>query len=60
MPALLPTPYWYWYWYRYRYGLSGKVQVKITYLGDLSLEGDIPNDISDVVEVREKHLFTGN
>ncbi len=35
-------------------------QDEITYLDDLSLEGDIPNDVLDIVEDREKALFTGN
>ncbi len=35
-------------------------QDKITYLDDLSLVGDIPDYVSDIVEVREKALFTGN
>jgi hypothetical protein len=35
-------------------------QHEITYLNDLSLEGDIPDDISDIMEDREKTLFTGN
>jgi hypothetical protein len=33
-------------------------QDEIAYPDDLSLEGDIPDDMSDIVEVREKALFT--
>jgi hypothetical protein len=36
------------------------VQDEITYLDDLYLEGDILDDISDIVGVREKAIFTGN
>jgi hypothetical protein len=35
-------------------------QDEITYLDDLFLEGDIPDNILDIVEVREKALFTEN
>jgi hypothetical protein len=36
-------------------------QDKIVYLDVLSLEGDIPNNVSlDIVEVWNKALFTGN
>jgi hypothetical protein len=35
-------------------------QDEITYLDDLSLEGDVPDDVLDIVEVREKALFTRN
>jgi hypothetical protein len=30
------------------------------YLDDMSLEGDIPDDVSDIREVREKALFMEN
>jgi hypothetical protein len=36
------------------------MQGEITYLNDLSLEGDIPNDASDITEVRKKALFGGS
>jgi hypothetical protein len=32
---------------------------QIASLDDVSLEGDIPEDVSDIVEVREKALFMG-
>jgi hypothetical protein len=35
-------------------------QDEIGYLDDLSLEGDIPDDVSDIEEVRQKDLFTGS
>ncbi len=35
-------------------------QNEIAYLDDLSLEGDIPDDVSDIVQVREEALFTEN
>jgi hypothetical protein len=35
-------------------------QDEITYLDDLLLVGDIPKDVLDIVEVRDKALFTGN
>ena len=35
-------------------------QAEINYLNDLSLEGDIPDGISDIVEVRSKYMFTGS
>jgi hypothetical protein len=34
-------------------------QDEITYLDDLSLEGDIPDNLSDIMEDRKKALFTG-
>jgi hypothetical protein len=34
------------------------VQDEITYLDDLSLEGDIPDNVSDIIEVRQKDLLT--
>jgi hypothetical protein len=36
------------------------VQDEIEYLDDLSLEGDIPNNVSDIIEVQQKDLFTGS
>jgi hypothetical protein len=36
------------------------LQNKITCLDDMSLEGDIPDDVSDIVEVLEKALFVGS
>jgi hypothetical protein len=36
------------------------VQDEIDYLDILSLEGDIPDDISDIEEAKEEALFTGN
>jgi hypothetical protein len=33
---------------------------KISCLDDMSLEGDIPDDVSDIGEAREKALFTGS
>jgi DhnA family fructose-bisphosphate aldolase class Ia len=33
---------------------------KIVHLNDLSLEGDIENKVSDIVEAQEKALFTRN
>jgi hypothetical protein len=35
-------------------------QDKISCLDDMSIKGDIPDDVSDIVEVREKALFTGS
>jgi hypothetical protein len=35
-------------------------QAKIEYLDELSIEGDIPDNVSDIEEVRQKDLFTGN
>jgi hypothetical protein len=35
-------------------------QDEIGYLDDLSIEGDIPDDVSDIEEVRQKDLFTGS
>ena len=35
-------------------------QAEIDYLDDLSLEGDIPDDVSDIEEVRQKDLFTSS
>jgi hypothetical protein len=36
------------------------VQDEITYLDDLYLKGDIPNDVSDIGEARKNNLFTGS
>jgi hypothetical protein len=36
------------------------VQDKIAYLNDLSLEGDTPDNVLDIVEVWEKAPFMGN
>jgi hypothetical protein len=36
------------------------VQENILYLDDLSLEGDLPNNILDIVEVSEKTHCMGN
>jgi hypothetical protein len=36
------------------------VQDEIAYLDDLSLEGDILDNVSDIIEVRQKDLFTGS
>jgi hypothetical protein len=33
---------------------------KIACLNDMSLEGDIPDNVSDIREAREKALFTEN
>ncbi len=35
-------------------------QDEIACLDDMSLEGDIPDDVSDIEEVRQKDLFTGS
>ena len=35
-------------------------QDEIACLDDMSLEGDIPDDVSDIVDNREKALFTGS
>jgi hypothetical protein len=36
------------------------VQDEIVYLNDLSLEGDIPDNVSDIIEVQQKDIFTGS
>jgi hypothetical protein len=35
-------------------------QEEIDCLHDMSLEGDIPDDVSDIGDAREKALFTGS
>jgi hypothetical protein len=34
-------------------------QDEIEYLDDLSFEGDIPDGVSDIIDVQQKGIFTG-